>query len=64
MADMIKKKILENKIVAIVRAISKDNMLKTVEALLNGGIKLFEVTYNQESLSRKVKNSDLNLVQF
>jgi len=39
-------------------------MLKTVEALLNGGIKLFEVTYNQESLSKKVKNSDLNLVQF
>ena len=64
MADMIKKKIFENKIVAIVRGISKDNMLKTVEALLNGGIKLFEVTYNQESLSKKVKNSDLNLVQF
>ena len=51
MADMIKKKILENKIVVIVRGISKDNMLKTVEALLNGRIKLFEVTYNQESLS-------------
>jgi 2-keto-3-deoxy-6-phosphogluconate aldolase len=46
MADMIKKKILENKIVAIVRGISKDNMLKRVKALLNGGIKLFEVTYD------------------
>ena len=31
MADMIKKKILENKIITIVRGISKDNMLKTIE---------------------------------
>jgi len=65
MVDIIKKKNFENKIVAIVRGISKDNTLKTtVEAFLNGGTMLFEVTYNQESLSKEVKNTDLNLVQF
>lgn len=49
MSNIIKEEILYNKIVAIVRGISKDYMLKTVEALLNGGIKLIEITYNHES---------------
>ncbi len=34
MVDMIKKKIFENKIVAIVRGISKDNRLKTLIEVL------------------------------
>lgn len=49
MDNIIKEKILENKIIAIVRGVGKDNILKTVEALLNGGIKLIEVTYNHQS---------------
>lgn len=49
MEDIIKEKIFENKIIAIIRGVSKDNILQTVEALLNGGINLLEVTYNQGS---------------
>jgi len=46
---MILDQIFEKKIVAIVRGIGSDRILDTVAALLEGGIKLLEVTFNQES---------------
>ncbi|MGV8979737.1 bifunctional 4-hydroxy-2-oxoglutarate aldolase/2-dehydro-3-deoxy-phosphogluconate aldolase [Clostridium sp.] len=42
-------KIKENKIIAIVRGIDQDKILKTAEALYSGGISLVEVTFNQSS---------------
>ncbi len=49
MSDSVLKQILDNKIVAIIRGIDSERMPDTVEALLQGGIKLLEVTFNQES---------------
>lgn len=36
----------ENKIIAIVRGQSEDNILRIAEALLNGGVRCMEITYN------------------
>ncbi len=49
MSSIILDQIFEHKIVAIIRGIGPDRMADTVEALLEGGIKLLEVTFNQES---------------
>lgn len=49
MYDNIIKRIYENKIIAIIRGIGLDRILPTVEALLQGGISLLEVTFNHES---------------
>jgi 2-dehydro-3-deoxyphosphogluconate aldolase/(4S)-4-hydroxy-2-oxoglutarate aldolase len=43
------EEILDNKIVAIVRGVKPGQMLRTVEALYQGGIKLLEVTFDQTS---------------
>ncbi|OON95985.1 MAG: 2-dehydro-3-deoxyphosphogluconate aldolase [Candidatus Epulonipiscioides saccharophilum] len=40
--------ILEHKIIAIVRGVASPDILDTVEALKNGGIKLLEITFNQK----------------
>jgi len=45
--ELIINEIIENKIIAIVRGIQESKLIKTVEALYNGGIKLVEVTFNQ-----------------
>jgi len=47
--DNIVKNVHENKIIAIIRGIGPDRILSTVSALLGGGIKLLEVTFNHES---------------
>lgn len=39
----------EYKIVAICRGVSTENILKTAEALYNGGIRMMEVTFNQKA---------------
>ena len=39
--------ITQNKIIVIVRNVDSDNIIKTVEALKTGGIKLVEVTFDQ-----------------
>jgi 2-dehydro-3-deoxyphosphogluconate aldolase/(4S)-4-hydroxy-2-oxoglutarate aldolase len=44
--------IYENKIVAIIRGIGSDRIIDTVAALLESGIKLLEVTFNQEDESK------------
>jgi 2-dehydro-3-deoxyphosphogluconate aldolase/(4S)-4-hydroxy-2-oxoglutarate aldolase len=41
--------ILKHKIIAIMRNVEPKKVVKTVEALYNGGIKLIEVTFNQNS---------------
>lgn len=49
MANAILTKIHENKIIAVTRGIGSDKIVDTVQALVNGGIKLFEVPFNQEN---------------
>ena len=49
MSSSVLNQIFEHKIVAIIRGVGPDRMADTVEALLEGGIKLLEVTFNQES---------------
>lgn len=49
MSNLILEKILEGKIVAIVRGVKTNQMLNTVEALYNGGIRLMEITFDQKS---------------
>ena len=41
--------ILKNKIIAIMRNVEINKVVKTAEALYNGGIRLIEVTFNQSS---------------
>jgi 2-dehydro-3-deoxyphosphogluconate aldolase/(4S)-4-hydroxy-2-oxoglutarate aldolase len=41
--------ILKNKIIAIMRNVEPKKIVKTAEALYNGGIRLIEVTFNQNS---------------
>ncbi|WHH60738.1 bifunctional 4-hydroxy-2-oxoglutarate aldolase/2-dehydro-3-deoxy-phosphogluconate aldolase [Petroclostridium sp. X23] len=53
--DFIKKGIYDNKIVAIIRGIGADRILDTVAALREGGIKLLEVTFNQEDESKALE---------
>lgn len=43
--------ILENKIIAIMRNVEPEKVLKTAEALYKGGIRLIEVTFNQSSVT-------------
>ncbi len=47
MSDITLKKLLDSKIVAIVRGIPEDKMLKLGEALYAGGIRCMEVTFDQ-----------------
>jgi len=39
----------KNKIIAIIRGIDSDRIIDTVKALLDGGVKLLEITFNQKS---------------
>ncbi len=43
--------ILANKIIAIMRNVETKKVLKTVQALYDGGIRLIEVTFNQNSVT-------------
>ena len=45
--DMVLKAVLENKIIAIVRGVYGDDVLRLSEALLQSGIRMIEVTYDQ-----------------
>lgn len=47
----IKQLIDKNKIIAIARGLSKEEMTDTAQALYDGGIRLVEVTFNQSSLT-------------
>lgn len=55
MREQIIEKVLENKIIAIVRGVYGEDCLNLAKALYEGGIKLLEVTFDQskpEALSR------------
>lgn len=45
--DMVLKAVLENKIIAIVRGVYGDDVLRLSEALFQSGIRMIEVTYDQ-----------------
>lgn len=47
MRDSIIKKILDEKIIAIVRGMDKDTCVKIAQALYDGGIRLIEITFAQ-----------------
>jgi len=49
MANAVFDAMLENKAIAIVRGISEEKMIALGQALLDGGISLIEVTYDQRS---------------
>ena len=51
MPNRILNQIFEGKVVAIIRGIGPDRIIDTVAALLDGGVNLLEVTFNQESES-------------
>ena len=46
MKENIIRSIEENKLIAILRGVSKDKLLKTAKALYDGGVRLLEITYN------------------
>lgn len=51
MRETVIKKVLEEKIIAIVRGADPEQCLKVARALYEGGIRLMEVTYNQKDPS-------------
>lgn len=48
MKNLIKEKIKENKLIAIVRGIDADRCIRVAQALYDGGFKLMEITYDQK----------------
>lgn len=50
------KEILENKLVAVVRGKDKEEALNIIEACVEGGIKLIEVTYTNKDASEIIKH--------
>ncbi len=51
--------IKQNKVIAIVRGVEKKDIISVGKALLNGGIKLAEVTFNQKDPALLKKTSEL-----
>lgn len=49
----------ENKIIAIVRGVDKADIIKTAQALYDGGIKLMEVTFNQNDPDHLTKTPEM-----
>ncbi len=52
-------KILENKVIAIVRGVDEEYILDTAKALYDGGISLIEVTFNQNDPENLTKTPKL-----
>lgn len=46
MREQVIKHVLEHKIITIVRGINRENIFKTAEALIEGGISCMEITYD------------------
>lgn len=51
MREQVIENVLEHKIIAIVRGVDGSSVLKTAQALYEGGIRLVEVTFNQKDPS-------------
>ena len=67
MSEIILDQILENKIVCVIRGVGSDRIIDTVRALLDGGIKLLEVTFdhkNEETLADTLKCLELIKKEF
>lgn len=50
--------ILDNKVIAIVRGVDGDSVVKTARALYEGGIRLVEVTFNQKDPASFCKTAE------
>lgn len=48
MKETIKKSVLENKLIAIVRGVGADTCIRIAQALYDGGFRLMEITYDQK----------------
>lgn len=55
----IKNKIINQKIIAIIRGIEEYKILKTIDSLVEGGIELLEITLNQDSEEKCLKTIKL-----
>lgn len=55
----IKQKIIDNKVIGIIRGVEKNKVLQTVESLLNGGIELIEITLNHQSKEKYLDTIDM-----
>ncbi len=50
--------ILENKIIAIIRGLKKDELIPTVEAIYKGGVRLVEITYDATGKTSDSETAD------
>lgn len=63
MKSKVLERILEKKIIVIIRNVETDNLIKTVEALKEGGIKLIEVTFDQSgNFSEEYTSEQIKLI--
>lgn len=62
MSNKVLDKILEDKIVAIVRGISSDKIVSLVEAMVKGGVHCVEVTFDQSS-EEKAKDTCVSIAK-
>jgi len=51
--------IKENKIIVIVRGVAKDSLLKTAEAMYEGGIRLLEITYDAKGVMKNEETAEM-----
>ena len=58
MREAIIQKVMDKKVVAIVRGVYGEDCLKLAEALCAGGIELMEVTFDQSSVENQQKIVD------
>lgn len=58
MREQVIEKVLEHKIIAIVRGAEPESMVSIAKALYDGGVCLVEVTFNQKDPSSWVKTAD------
>lgn len=49
----------DNKIIVIVRGVAKDKLLKTAEAMYDGGIRLIEITYDAKNIIPKEETAEM-----
>jgi len=55
----VKSKIIDQKIIGIIRGIEENKIIETIEALLDGGITLVEITLNQDSKKKLLESIKL-----
>lgn len=58
MRQQVVEKILEKKAIAIVRGIFEEDCLNLAKALLEGGVELLEVTFDQKNADERLRTAD------